>query len=214
MKVPIVFDLDGTLIDPEISICNSINYALEKLGHGRVSNERLSPYIGKHLIDPFRDITGSQDENYLWKLIHAYRERYESIGIAENTLYPSIRELLADLQAVNYIASIKPWKASKMVLKELGIDHYFAGVYGSEEDGTRANKTELLKYLKEVEGVDAAIMVGDRDTDILAAQVCGFPSIAVTYGFGTVEELKKVSPDYIIGEPGNLKKTIEEIWRS
>ncbi len=214
MKVPIIFDLDGTLIDPEISICNSINYALEKLGHDRVSNDRLSPYIGKHLIDPFREITGSQDEEYLWKLIHAYRERYESIGIAENTLYPSIQELLADLQAVNYIASIKPWQASKMVLKELGIDHYFTGVYGSEEDGTRANKTELLKYLKETEGVDSAIMVGDRDTDILAARSCGFPSIAVTYGFGTTDELTKEAPDFVVDRPEDLKKTIEGIWRS
>lgn len=207
MKIKtIIFDLDGTLIDPSKAICNSINHALEKRGYPKVKNENLYHYIGRHLMDPFRDVTGVNDEGFLWEMIELYRERYETIGIAENVLYPGIREMLEDLETTNYLASIKPWHASKKILKELGIIQYFKGVYGSELDGTRCDKVELLHYIKDTEGLDKATMVGDRDVDIVAAKECGFYSVAVSYGYGSREELERAGPDIIIDSPTGLAK--------
>lgn len=210
----IIFDLDGTLIDPSVAICRSINYALEKNGHKTVEHEDLYPYIGKHLMDPFRDLTACDDEGYLWKLIHSYRERYETIGIGENDLYPGIKDMLRELDTTNYIASIKPAHASKMILKELGVEKHFTGIYGSEIDGTRADKTELLHYLKDQEKIDEAVMVGDRSTDILAAKSCGFSSIAVSYGYGTLAELTETKPNVMVDKPGELKGALLKLCKS
>lgn len=208
----VIFDLDGTLIDPSSAICNSINYALIRNGHPKVNPERLLPYIGRHLFEPFKDVTGRSENDYLWELINTYRERYETIGIKENELYPGIGELLSGLATRNYIASIKPWHACRLILKELKIENYFAGVYGSETDGTRSDKTELLHYIKDVESISKAVMVGDRDSDIYAAKSCGFASIAVTYGYGSHEELKAANPDIIVKDSEGLKTALEEIW--
>ena len=213
-KKHVIFDLDGTLINPSDAICRSINYALEKKGHKAVDHKELHHYIGKHLIDPFRDITGVEDEKYLWEMIQHYRDRYEDVGIKENSLYPGIENMLENLGTDNYIASIKPSHASKMILKEFGIHNYFSGVYGSEVDGTRADKTELLHYIKDLEGLDSAVMVGDRDTDIFAAKSCGFKSIGVTYGYGTKEEIIKSEPDYIVEISTNLEGVLKKIWTS
>ena len=214
VKRCVVFDLDGTLINPEAAICKSINYALEQKGHKAVDHSQLYQYIGRHLIDPFRDITGIDDEKYLWELIQHYRDRYETIGIKENLLYPGIKKMLSGLKSANYIASIKPAHASKMVLKEHEIERHFAGIYGSEVDGTRADKTELLHYLKDVEGLEAAIMVGDRDTDIFAAKSCGFSSIGVCYGYGKYEEVQKAAPDIIVENPESLQGALERLWKN
>lgn len=208
-KRHVIFDLDGTLVDPSLSICNSINYALKKKGYNPVRDAELYPYIGKHLIDPFKAITGVDNEDYLWELIHLYRERYETIGVRENRLYPGIKEVLAGLDAQSYIASIKPWHASRLILKELEIEKYFTGVYGSEEDGTRADKAQLLRYIKDVEGLGSAVMVGDRDTDIYAAKSCGFASIAVCYGYGTLGELEAAGPDIMIDRPEDLSRALK-----
>lgn len=210
----VIFDLDGTLIDPSDAICNSINYALKEKGYEEVERSRLFPYIGRHLLDPFRDITGKRDEQVLWELIHVYRGRYETIGVKENRLYNGIKKMLSSLASKNFIASIKPWSSSNLILAELKIDAHFSGVYGSEVDGTRANKTELLKYLKEREGIENAIMVGDRDTDIIAAKICGFRSIGVSYGFGSMDELSKHSPDAIVTEPEDLERALRTLWKN
>lgn len=212
-KMNIIFDLDGTLINPEVAICTSINYALEKKGHPVVEHKSLHRYIGKHLLDPFRDITGIDDEIYLWEMISDYRERYETIGIKENSLYPGIEEMITSMGSLNYIASIKPGHASRMILTELGIDRHFKGIYGSKIDGTRSDKTELLHYIKDKEKINTAIMIGDRDTDVYAAKSCGYYSIGVCYGYGSLEEIKNSEPDLIVDDSRNLKCAIEDIWK-
>lgn len=207
----VIFDLDGTLIDPSRAICNSINYALAKLGYNTVEDLSLYPYIGRHLAVPFRDITGSSNEDHLWELIHAYRERYETVGIKENNLYPGIKKMLQNLSTQNFIASVKPANACRMILKELGIEKLFSGVYGSEVDGTRADKSELLHHLRKIEGIKNAVMVGDRDTDIEAAKSCQFKSVGVVYGFGGSNELENAAPDVIVERPTDLESALAQL---
>lgn len=210
----IIFDLDGTLVESTDAICRSVNYALKKRGFNIVGHDVLKLYIGRHLLELFRELTGVDDRAYLWEMINLYRERFETIGIKENKLYPGISDMLGNLYTKNYIASIKPHHASRMILSELQMDKYFIGVYGAEVDGTRADKTELLHYLKNKEKISNAIMVGDRDTDIFAAQSCGFKAIGVTYGYGTEKELEKAKPDYIVNTPVTLFERLELLCRN
>lgn len=212
-QTSVIFDLDGTLIEPRDAICSSINYALRKLGYPEVDQKVLLPYIGLHLAHPFSRITGIKDEEYLWKFIHAYREHYETEGFRASTLYPGVREMLAAVDSDKYIASIKPANASRLILKKLGIEDRFSGVYGGEIDGTRSDKAELLIYLKDCEGINDAIMVGDRDTDIYAARACGFRSIAAGYGYGTREELAASKPDILVEKPEDLAGALVRLMR-
>ena len=71
-------------------------------------------------------------------------------------------------------------------------------IYGSELDGTRTNKVELIRHLLEEEGLDSAqtLMIGDRKHDLIGARSNGLQAVAVGYGFGSQEELMAEEPAY------------------
>jgi phosphoglycolate phosphatase len=88
---------------------------------------------------------------------------------------------------------------------------FFEKVYGSEFDGTRTDKGQLIAYLLETEGikVKSSLMVGDRMHDIRAARQNKMASAGVTYGFGSVEELVTAGADYLVGGLKELPALIQ-----
>ena len=71
-------------------------------------------------------------------------------------------------------------------------------IYGSELDGTRTNKVELIAHLVNEQGLDPAqtLMIGDRKHDLIGARDNGMDAAAVGYGFGSFEELNSFAPKY------------------
>jgi phosphoglycolate phosphatase len=93
----LVFDLDGTPSDPSLGIGRSLDHALLAHGFPPVPNGALSRFIGPPLDEAFAELTGSRDAALLYSLVAKYRERYASVGYAENVLYPGIPEVLGRL---------------------------------------------------------------------------------------------------------------------
>lgn len=201
------FDLDGTLIDPKMSITRCINYALERQGYDPRPTDDLKKYIGFHLEHVFSELCNRREKTFLWDCIWRYRERFHKDGIAENRVYPGIKNMLQSLQKqTNFIVSIKPTDGCEAVLKHLGLTKYFQRIYGSESDGTRSNKSELIAYILTKEKIDHAVMIGDRATDIQAGKSHGLGTIGVTYGFGAKKEIVGAGPDRIAHSTEELKK--------
>ena len=133
------------------------------------------------------------------------------MGIYENELYPGIPEMLSGLKQRGYklaIASSKPENFVKIVAEYFHIDSYFDEMVGSEPEGRRTNKTEVieeaLKRLRLSEHRDQVIMVGDREHDILGARRCGIQCVAVSYGYGSREELEAAQPLQIVASADEL----------
>jgi phosphoglycolate phosphatase len=205
-----IFDLDGTVVNPGTAIPRCINYALKKQGVKPVPIERLKRYIGFQLEAVFADITKRKDKRFLKSCVDAYRERFHKEGIAEHRLYPGIVGLL-EAAAKNgklVVASIKPQVSCEMVLDHLGIKPLFTSVYGSELNGKLSNKLELLKYVIKKEGLKKALVIGDRGVDIEAARKCACPSVGVSYGYGTKEELLAAGADTIAETVGELRQCL------
>jgi phosphoglycolate phosphatase len=93
----LMFDLDGTLSDPLEGIARSVNYALSHFGHETLSVSAVGAFVGPPLDESFRTITGIREDGKISAFIDKYRECYFATGFAENTLYPGIREILAEL---------------------------------------------------------------------------------------------------------------------
>ena len=91
-----LFDLDGTLTDPEKGICRSVMYALEKAGMPVGALESYHRYIGPPLLHSFQTYEGVTPEE-AQTLLGYYRERFSVVGLYENEVYPGIPELLRDL---------------------------------------------------------------------------------------------------------------------
>lgn len=205
-----IFDLDGTVVNPGTAIPRCINYALQKHKIKPVPIERLKRYIGFDLNTVFSEITKRKDKRFLKSCVDAYRERFHKEGIAEHRLYPGIVGLLeaAARGGALVVASVKPKVSCEMVLDHLGIRPLFTAVYGSELNGKYSNKGDLLKYLMKSEGIKRGLVIGDRGIDIEAAKKCNCPTIGVSYGYGTKEELAAAGADHIAETVGELRQCL------
>lgn len=209
MKQYLLFDLDGTLTDPMVGITSSVQYALEKFGiHVRYLKE-LIPFIGPPLAESFQKFYGFSKED-AEKAIQYYREYYTPKGIFENEVYEGIPEMLAHLTEAGFtllVATSKPTVFARKVLKHFGIEDYFSFVGGSELDGSRTKKAEVISYILKICGIRAkeAIMIGDRRHDIEGGKACGLESVGVLYGYGTEQELTEAGADHIIRTVAELE---------
>ena len=196
----IYFDLDGTLTDPKPGITGSIQYALKKLGLAVPSQDELTWCIGPPLHASLKALTGSDllaDQALL-----LYRERFSEVGLFENTPYPGIHETLAAVAATGarmFVATSKPAVYATRIVDHFGLKPYFERVFGSELDGTRVDKRDLLRYALAETEVDPrqAIMIGDRSHDVVGARTNGMTAIGVLYGYGSEAELRDAGAHHI-----------------
>lgn len=203
MSQVILFDLDGTLTESGEGIIKSVEYALEKLGVTENDPENLKRYVGPPLKESFMKFSGLNEEQ-AEQGIGYYRERYTKVGMFENCLYPQIPELLEVLKINDKIlgvASSKPEIFVNQILEHFGIAQYFQVIVGSELDGRRSKKEEvieeaLLRLHMQTER-DKVLMVGDKEQDVNGARSCGLQCIGVAYGYGTREELSQAGAVYI-----------------
>ncbi len=203
------FDLDGTLSDPSEGITKSVQHALMRLGRPYPGKDELKHYIGPPLRWTFPRLLGTDDPNLVETAIAHYRERYETVGLFENEVYPGIPELLARLQADGYplyVVTSKPTVYADRIIRHFGLDRFFIGVYGPELDGRFDEKRELVGFILHERAIDphGTVMIGDRARDIESGQAHGTRTLGVTYGFGTEEELTAARPDAICHSPGEI----------
>lgn len=196
----ILFDLDGTLTDPREGITRSIQYALAKLGIDEPDLTRLEHFIGPPLLQAFMQFYAF-DEAKAWEAVNFYRERFKVTGLYENRVFDGVVDLLGELQGQGrtlYVATSKPWVFAREIARHFAFDMHFKVIYGSELDGTRTNKVELIAHLLAEEQLDPAqtLMIGDRKHDLIGARSNGLEAVAVGYGFGSHEELTAQAPEY------------------
>jgi len=168
------------------------------------------------LRDSFRDFYHIKDED-IEKVVAFYRERFSTVGLFENELYPGIEELLSTLKKHGKklaLASSKPRVFVIKILDYFGITKYFDVVMGSELDGTRENKVEIIEeslrllFEGETPDLEKCVMVGDRKYDVEAAAKVGLKGIGVTYGYGSREELVNAGADIICDSVEELKNLL------
>ncbi|MBO5048274.1 MAG: HAD-IA family hydrolase [Clostridia bacterium] len=206
----ILFDLDGTLIDSGLGITNSAMYALSKYDIHIENRESLRSFIGPPLIDSFMNTYGFSEEKAR-EAIEVYREYYGAKGVFEITVYDGLEALLAKLKNAGktiILATSKYEFYALQILENIGFAKYFDFAVGSNQDGSRGTKAEIISYILESQNItdkSKVVMIGDRKHDIIGAKTLGIDSIGVLYGFGDREELETHGATHIA-------KNAEEIW--
>lgn len=214
MKKYLLFDLDGTLTDPGTGITACVRYALQAFGIEETDQAKLEQFIGPPLQDSFMDFYGF-DAEQAQAAVEKYRERFQDTGIFENEVYDGIPKMLHTLQSKGFflaVASSKPQVFVERILDHFNLRKYFKVVVGSELDGTRSNKDEVVQealnrlfaYKPIQKG--QVYMIGDRKYDVEGAKALGVESVGVTYGYGSMEELKAAKADYIVRSVEELEK--------
>lgn len=210
-KQTILFDLDGTLTDPAEGITKSVAYALESFGIHVEDCTQLYPFIGPPLLESFPDFYGFSPEQ-TQQAIAKYREYFADRGIFENVPYPGIHQALATLKENGkrlLVATSKPTVFARRILEHFELLHYFDFVGGSDLEGTRGKKGQVIAYtLKEMGIADPsqAWMVGDRMHDVLGARENGLECAGVLYGYGSREELQQAGAALLLETVDDLKQ--------
>ena len=200
----ILIDLDGTLTDPKVGITTSARYGLEKIGHPISDEINIDWIIGPPLKASLAKILNVEADHVLAEqALMGYRERFAVKGLYENHVFEGVTETLAELKRRGYrlfVATAKPTVYAKQILEHFDLAQYFTDIYGSELNGERTNKAELIQYILEQQKLqaDQCMMVGDREHDIFGARQNGIDTIAVNYGYGSQEELALAQPKYQI----------------
>ncbi len=199
----LIFDLDGTLSNPQEGIKNSIQYALDCMGIEKDIDSIFLRFIGPPLHDAFQhtlDLNPEQTE----QAVSFFREYYGTKGFAENTIYPGIELLLGILKEKDceiHLATSKLEKYAIKVLEHHDILQYFSIISGASYKGKGADKTFLIKQvIGKKSGIesDEFLMIGDKHFDILGAKSAGIKSLGVLYGYGTEKELINAHADFLV----------------
>ena len=192
MAKTVLFDLDGTLTDSGEGIINCAIMALEHFGCPIPDREEMRTFVGPPLHESF--IRHGVPADQADEAIRIYRSRYIPVGAYENTPYPGVRELLERLKELGYtlyVATSKPEEMSVKILEHFDLAKYFDRICGATLDTSRSSKEDVIAYLLELSGkAEDIVMVGDTKFDVIGSRAHGIPCIGVSWGYGTVEELR------------------------
>ena len=207
----IAFDLDGTLSDPIVGVCTSINYALIKMGLPEKDPGAMAQYIGPPLQEIFGDLLEEDNQGLIPSAITFFRERYFDVGYKENVLYPGIIDMLSRLTADGhrlYIATAKKTTIAHAVADLFDIGRYFEKILGC---GLTKKKHALLNEIKTMADTEHLVMVGDRMHDMKAGKACDCFCIGVLWGYGSKTELLGSGADALCRHPGDIHEIIAKL---
>ncbi|EJS68236.1 phosphoglycolate phosphatase [Bacillus cereus] len=209
MYTTFLFDLDGTLTDPKVGIVNSVLYALEKIGIEELHVKELDSFIGPPIQQSFVE-RYNMSEGEVERAVFYFREYLKQCGLLENNVYEGIPNLLKQLKDTGnrlFIATSKPTIFARQVIEHFQLTNYFEDIIGSNLDGTRIKKEEIIAHILQTnEGLkkEEMVMIGDRKHDIIGANHNGIASIGVLYGYGSKKELTEVGVTHIANDVEGL----------
>ncbi len=207
----ILFDLDGTIAQSANGIRHSLRRMLEDLGVRGVDLSDYTKYIGPPLYDTLRGLCGLPEEK-VEEGYELYRGYYDTEGRSMNMPYDGIRELLSALResgARLAVCSSKLEATARVVINDIGMTGYFDRICGSNREGTRKDKRDLIPYAIEQLGgsfdeKSSAVMIGDTWYDAKGAFECGVDFVACSYGYGSDDDMRKYNPTAWAKKPSDI----------
>ncbi len=216
----LVFDLDGTLIDSRLDLCNSVNAMLNHLGKPKLPEAVIAGYIGdgasmlvrRALGDPEGD---SHDEEYLQEALAFFLDFYRIHKLDFTYVYPGVLDSLEAIRSrhpdiLMAILTNKPVNPSHDICDHFGLSRFFFSNYGGNSFHTKKPDPHgLLTLIAEAGEISGStippsetIMIGDTDTDVLTARNCGARSIGCTFGLNP-HSLEDAPPDHLAHSPAD-----------
>ncbi|MDI3195065.1 HAD hydrolase-like protein [Pseudarthrobacter sp. AL07] len=212
--VPVIFDLDGTLVDPAGGISDGIAAALAAAGLPVPGQDVLQSMIGPKLSDALQSVCKVPAE-MLDEVIRTYRQYYLATGIAQSRLYPGIKEVLETFAAEGRpvaVATQKPEGLAQIVLGHHGIAGLFQSIRGSADNELSTDgpvgKAEIIAAALTDLSTQHAVMVGDRAQDVAGAIANGLDCIGVGWGFAPDGELEKAGAVTVVDTAAGMLAAI------
>jgi len=192
------FDLDGTLTDSAPGIVRCVNFGLTAVGCEESPEAQIRALIGTPLSAIYEALVPGCDEAFVDRAVAAYRQRFDDVGMFENSLFPGVIEALQAFRGHGYSLTVVTSKvavAAQRVIEHFEIAEFFAAVHGPGLDRRTSQKSELLgRALAAAAGPRPRMaMFGDRKEDMAAAAHHGIRGIGAAWGYGAAGELNQAT---------------------
>ena len=205
----LIFDLDGTLIDSQRDLVNSVNATRVHMGMAELPAETVQSYVGNGAPVLIRRAMGADASDAKVERALAYfLQHYRAHMLDYTVLYPGVRESLDTFRGQQIRMAVltnKPSHIAEAILEGLGVSAHFFRIYGGNSFAQKKPDPAGVHALLEETGLPAgqALMVGDSAVDVRTARNAGIKACGVTYGFQP-ESLKQEPPDYLLDHMGEL----------
>ncbi len=214
MRSLILFDLDGTLVDPAGAITGGISEALRRHGLPVPDDATLQAMVGPPLVRSLISLAGVPGSR-VQDVLDTYRAGYVDTGMARSRPYPGIArcvDAVARGGAVVAVATQKPEWLAEELLAVQGLRHLFASVHGSPRDESAApdGKAAIIRAAldRHPDAAGSAVMVGDRRHDVEGAAANGLPCIGVGWGFAAPGELEEAGAAAVVQSADELLEVL------
>ena len=208
----VLFDLDGTLIDSELDLANSVNAMLRHFGRKELPLEVIDTYIGDGAPMLIRRALGDPAHaQVLQEALNYFLLYYREHKLDNTRPYEGIVEMLQQAEICDgfsrqmAVLTNKPVRASRDILAGLGLSQFFFQTYGGNSFETKKPDPLGAQTLMGEAWAEAeeTVMVGDSEVDVLTARNANLWSIGVTYGFAP-HTLERTHPDILVDTPEEL----------
>ncbi len=210
MKVGILFDLDGTLLDTLGDLTDATNYALRKHGYPERSISEIRRFVGNGAANQMR-LSVPEGEPYE-EVLATYKPYYDAHCQIKTAPYPGILEALEELKDYPMaVVSNKPHSAVTVLAKQ-----YFGDIYarGEKADCPRKPAPDMVRRTMEDLGIEKCVYVGDSEVDVKTAKNAVVPCLAVLWGFRDRQVLEAEGAQFFCDDPKNLATDIKKIIES
>lgn len=203
----LIFDLDGTLIDSKKDIGNSVNYTMGQLGLPSLSEELISQYVGNGVTPLIQNTLKKAGGHSFEKALKIFLHHYDQHLLDTTHLFDGIPNVLENFKDKKmFVLTNKLQAYSLKILKGLGINHYFQGIFGADPQyPKKPNPSVVLNLLQKFRvKPHRSVIIGDSRIDMETGKNAGILRVGVTYGFRPRQELEEVGCDLLIERPEAL----------
>lgn len=211
MKIGVLFDLDGTLLNTLEDLKDAVNHILRQYGCPERSLDEVRRFVGNGAERLIRlALPGKENDPPVLQVLADFRQYYAAHCRVKTCPYDGILEALGEIkrQFPVAIVSNKPDAAVKPLCKD-----YFGDVYarGESDDCPRKPAPDMVKKAMESIGVDACIYVGDSDVDVVTAKNAGVPCLSVLWGFRDKGCMEEVGAKHFCSAPSELPQILKRL---
>ena len=206
-----VFDCDGTLVDGQADVCDTMEQAFSFAGLPLPDRNLVRRTVGLSLPVAVRQLSPEIDDGHVAQVVAGYKEIYfgrRSEGLLHQPLYDGIRDVLENLSAAGWLLAVATGKSERGLracLEEHAIGDLFMSLQTADRHPSKPHPAMLEAALFEA-GVEPAqaVMIGDTSFDMMMARDAQVRALGVAWGYHTPEELRAAGAEAVAADPANL----------
>ncbi|MBO6525701.1 HAD-IA family hydrolase [Erythrobacter sp.] len=207
----VVFDCDGTLVDGQAAICETMEQAFASVGMVAPDRHLVRRMVGLSLPYAMRELAPDASDDERHAVVEAYKIGFRDLRLSgglREPLFEGIGALIDELDKEGWLLAVATGKSDRGLhacLDTHGIKHRFVSLQTADRHPSKPHPAMLEASLIDAGVAPAeAVMIGDTSFDIEMAKSAGVRAIGVSWGYHEPQELFDAGASAVADTAGQL----------